>query len=162
MPIRNCNKEGGTAKHVTYTHENFKHGRCDLLKNIQYSTCGIGAISNDQNQQHEVQSLREQIDDLHKRLQQTTKQCEEHICCLELEMISMQQCQQHMQLQLQTTASVDPNNNLNNSAPNTEGIFASSLHTVLTGLQKRMGFKSSSIFAGKLDTVSDQIGCFCK
>lgn len=128
-PIRNCDKYGGTAKHVTYANEYFKRGRCDLLKKIQRSTCGGGNISNGQNHQHEVQHLREQVHDLQKKLQQATKEFEERIGGLEHEMFAMQQRQQHMHLQLQTAASVGANSSLDDSAPNTAGSFASSLHT---------------------------------
>lgn len=44
-PIRNSDYDAGTAKHVTFFNENFKRGRCDLLKKIQRSTRGGGANS---------------------------------------------------------------------------------------------------------------------
>jgi len=140
-PIRNCDRDGGTAKHVTYTNEYFKRGRCDLLKKIQRSTCGGGTISNAQNHLHEVQSLREQVLDIQKKFQQATKQFEERIRCLELEICAMQQRQQYMQLQLHTATSVGANSSLNDSAPNTAGSFASSLNTDPTGSRQEKDTK---------------------
>jgi len=131
-PIRNSDYDVGTAKHVTFFNENFKRGRCDLLKKIQRSTRGGGANSG-QDQQREVQNLREQVNDLQEKLQQATEQFEERMRRLELDMLArmeqmmlaMQQ-QQHTQLQLQTAASVGTNSSSNNSAPNVATHLAAS------------------------------------
>ena len=119
-PIRNSDFDAQTAKHVTFFNENFKRGRCDLLKNIQRSTRGGGA-TNPQDQQREVQNLKDQVSNLEQRLEEMSSEVEERMRRLELDMLArmeqmmlaMQQ-QQHTQLQLQSATSVGsahPNNN---------------------------------------------------
>lgn len=111
-PIRNSDYDAGTAKHVTFYNENFKRGRCDLLKKIQRSTRGNGA-GNGQDHSREIQSLREQVATLEQRLEDVQSQTEERLRRLELDMLArmeqvmmaMQQ-QQHTQLQLHAASSV--------------------------------------------------------
>jgi hypothetical protein len=71
-PIRNSDFDAGTAKHVTFFNENFKRGRCDLLKNIQRST--RGGTTTTQDHQREIQILRDEVTTLEQKLEdQTTK-----------------------------------------------------------------------------------------
>merc|ERR1719253_2427897 len=67
-PIRNSDFDSNTAKHVTFYNENFKKGRCDLLKKIQRSTRG-GGNNSAQDQQREVQNLKDQVTNLEKTIQ---------------------------------------------------------------------------------------------
>jgi hypothetical protein len=111
-PIRNSDFDAGTAKHVTFFNENFKRGRCDLLKNIQRSTRGGGA-TNGQDQQREVQELRDQVQNLEDKIADMNTQVEERMRRLELDMLArmeqmmlaMQQ-QQQTQMQLQSVQSI--------------------------------------------------------
>jgi HSF-type DNA-binding len=107
-PIRNSDFDANTAKHVTFYNENFKRGRCDLLKKIQRSTRG-GGNATGQDQQREVQLLREKVDTLEQTIQDMRTQQEERMRRLELDilgrmeqmMLAMQQHQQqNVQLQL--------------------------------------------------------------
>jgi hypothetical protein len=108
-PIRNSDFDANTAKHVTFYNENFKRGRCDLLKKIQRSTRGGGSTSG-QDQQREVQLLRDKVDTLEQTIQDMHTQQEERMRRLELDMLGrmeqmmlamQQQQQQNAQLQLQ-------------------------------------------------------------
>lgn len=108
-PIRNSDFDANTAKHVTFYNENFKRGRCDLLKKIQRSTRG-GGNTTGQDQQKEVQLLREKVDTLEQTIQDMHTQHEERMRRLELDMLGrmeqmmlamQQQQQQNAQLQLQ-------------------------------------------------------------
>jgi len=126
-PIRNSDYDAGTAKHVTFFNENFKRGRCDLLKKIQRSTRGGGGNSG-QDQQREVQNLREQVSTLEQKLADMGTQTEERIRRLELDMLSrleqmmlaMQQ-QQQTQLQLQTATSIGSNPPVTATAQQVQG-----------------------------------------
>ena len=112
-PIRNSDFDAGTAKHVTFYNENFKRGRCDLLKKIQRSTRGGGtAVPGDQSR--EVVFLREQVSNLEMQISEVSSQMEERIRRLELEMLSRLeqmmitvQQQQRTQLQLEKATSID-------------------------------------------------------
>mmetsp|Transcript_22787 Transcript_22787/g.56462 ORF Transcript_22787/g.56462 Transcript_22787/m.56462 type:complete len:465 (+) Transcript_22787:100-1494(+) len=103
-PIRNSDFDANTAKHVTFYNENFKRGRHDLLKKIQRSTRG-GGNSAGQDQQREIQQLKEKVMNLEKTVQDLTAQQEERMRRLELDMLgrmeqmmlAMQQQQQHNQ-----------------------------------------------------------------
>jgi len=86
-PIRNSDFDAGTAKHVTFFNENFKRGRCDLLKNIQRSTRGGGG-SNQQDSQREVQNLREQVQALENRVAEVQGEMEDRMRRLELDMLA--------------------------------------------------------------------------
>lgn len=101
-PIRNSDFDAGTAKHVTFYNENFKRGRCDLLKKIQRSTRG-GGNNPGQDQQREVQTLREQVATLEKTVADLTNTMEERMRRLELDMLGrMEQMMLAMQQQQQT------------------------------------------------------------
>ncbi|CAJ1946620.1 unnamed protein product [Cylindrotheca closterium] len=110
-PIRNSDFDANTAKHVTFFNENFKRGRCDLLKNIQRSTRG-GGNTPGQDQQREVQSLKDKITTLETTITEMGAQMEERMRRLELDMLgrmeqmmlAMQQQQQNAFLQKQATA----------------------------------------------------------
>ena len=120
-PIRNSDYDAGTAKHVTFYNENFKRGRCDLLKKIQRSTRGNGTGPG-QDHSREIQMLREQVTHLEQRLEEVQNQSEERLRRLELDMLArmeqvmmaMQQ-QQQTQLQLHAATSVGTNSNSSNS-----------------------------------------------
>jgi len=122
-PIRNSDFDAGTAKHVTFFNENFKRGRCDLLKNIQRSTRGGGATTT-QDHQREVQNLKEQVSTLEQQIQNMSSQFEERMRRLELDMLSrmeqmmlaMQQQQQHQHAPLQVAASVGTNSQSSGSS----------------------------------------------
>lgn len=111
-PIRNSDFDSNTAKHVTFYNENFKKGRCDLLKKIQRSTRG-GGNNSAQDQQREVQSLKDQVASLETKVAEMTQSFEERMRRLELDMLGrMEQMmlamaqQQQASLQLQQTPSV--------------------------------------------------------
>jgi len=117
-PIRNSDFDEGTAKHVTFYNENFKRGRCDLLKKIQRSTRG-GGNNPAQDQTREVLSLQDKVSELESTITQLSSQMEERMRRLELDMLgrmeqmmlAMQQ-QQHMQFQTATPS------NVSSSGPN--------------------------------------------
>lgn len=110
-PIRNSDFDANTAKHVTFFNENFKRGRCDLLKKIQRSTRG-GGNTPGQDQQREIQTLREKITTLETTISEMGVQMEERMRRLELDMLgrmeqmmlAMQQQQQNAFLQKQVNA----------------------------------------------------------
>jgi HSF-type DNA-binding len=111
-PIRNSDFDAGTAKHVTFYNENFKRGRCDLLKKIQRSTRGGGTAAPG-DQSREVVFLREQVSNLEMQVTEVASQMEERIRRLELEMLSRLeqmmitvQQQQRTQLQLEKATSI--------------------------------------------------------
>lgn len=85
-PIRNSDFDSNTAKHVTFFNENFKRGRCDLLKKIQRSTRG-GGTSTAQDHQREVQNLKEQVTTLENKVSEMSQQFEERMRRLELDML---------------------------------------------------------------------------
>lgn len=124
-PIRNSDFDEGTAKHVTFFNENFKRGRCDLLKNIQRSTRGGGA-NNGSDQSREVQNLKDKVYSLEQQIADIKEETEDRMRRLELDMLArmeqmmlaMQQ-QQQTQLQLQTAASVGTQNSNGNSSSST-------------------------------------------
>jgi HSF-type DNA-binding len=104
-PIRNSDFDAGTAKHVTFYNENFKRGRCDLLKKIQRSTRG-GGTNPGQDQERVVQNLKDQITTLENTVSELSNQMEERMRRLELDMLGrmeqmMLAMQQHQQTQLQ-------------------------------------------------------------
>jgi len=116
-PIRNSDFDSNTAKHVTFFNENFKRGRCDLLKKIQRSTRG-GGNNSAQDHQREVQNLKEQVTSLENKMADMTQQFEERMRRLELDMLGrMEQMmlamaqQQQTQLQLQQTSSAGGSSN---------------------------------------------------
>jgi hypothetical protein len=110
-PIRNSDFDANTAKHVTFFNENFKRGRCDLLKKIQRSTRG-GGNSPGQDQQREIQALKDKITTLETTITDMGVQMEERMRRLELDMLgrmeqmmlAMQQQQQNVLFQKQATA----------------------------------------------------------
>jgi len=98
-PIRNSDFDANTAKHVTFYNENFKRGRCDLLKKIQRSTRGGGGTPG-QDQAREVQNLKEKISSLEKTISDMGNQMEERMRRLELDMLGrMEQMMLAMQQQ---------------------------------------------------------------
>jgi len=118
-PIRNSDYDANAAKHVTFFNENFKRGRCDLLKKIQRSTRGTGTGPG-QDHSRDIQMLREQVSSLEQRLEEVQTQSEERLRRLELDMLArmeqvmmaMQQ-QQQTQLQLHAATSVGTNSSAN-------------------------------------------------
>jgi hypothetical protein len=108
-PIRNVDYDAGTAKHVTFYNENFKRGRCDLLKKIQRSTRG-GGTSSSGDHAKEIQELRNQVSTLEETIATMGNQMEERMRRLELDMLSRME---QMMLAMQTT-SANNNNNSNN------------------------------------------------
>jgi hypothetical protein len=120
-PIRNSDFDAATAKHVTFFNENFKRGRCELLKNIQRSTRGGGTTATGEGK--EVQQLRDQVMNLEQRISDMTGEFEERMRRLELDMLSRMeqmmlalQQQQQTQLQLQNTTSIGTNSSSSTSA----------------------------------------------
>lgn len=98
-PIRNSDFDANTAKHVTFYNENFKRGRCDLLKKIQRSTRGGGGTPG-QDQAREVQILKEKVSSLEKTISDMGSQMEERMRRLELDMLGrMEQMMLAMQQQ---------------------------------------------------------------
>jgi len=134
-PIRNSDFDANTAKHVTFYNENFKRGRHDLLKKIQRSTRGGGSNAG-QDQQREIQQLKEKVTNLEKTIQDLNSQQEERMRRLELDMLGrMEQMmlamqQQHQQNQFHHLRATGNNNNgganhmsadLHQSAQNLQG-----------------------------------------
>jgi len=110
-PIRNSDFDSNTAKHVTFYNENFKKGRCDLLKNITRSTRGGNNTAQDQ--QREVQTLKEQVFALENKVTELKQSFEERMRRLELDMLGrMEQMmlamaqQQQNQMQLHHVSSI--------------------------------------------------------
>lgn len=86
-PIRNSDYDAGTAKHVTFYNENFKRGRCDLLKQIQRSTRG-GTAATGGDPAKEVQNLREYVSNLEQKVMDMNDEFEDRMKRLELDMIA--------------------------------------------------------------------------
>ena len=86
-PIRNSDFDVSTSKYVTFFNENFKRGRCDLLKKIQRSTRG-GGTTTPMDQSREISLLRDQVSNLEQQISEITDQTEERVRRLELEMLS--------------------------------------------------------------------------
>lgn len=86
-PIRNSDFDAETAKHVTFFNENFKRGRCELLKKIQRSTRG-GGSTNPQDQSREIQLLRDQISNLEMKIVEIEAATEERVRRLELDLLA--------------------------------------------------------------------------
>lgn len=109
-PIRNSDYDAGTAKHVTFYNENFKRGRCDLLKQIQRSTRG-GTAATGGDPTKEVQNLREYVSNLEQKITDMNDEFEDRMRRLELDMLarmeqmmlSVQQQQNQMQFQKATS-----------------------------------------------------------
>jgi len=100
-PIRNSDFDVNTAKHVTFYNENFKRGRHDLLKKIQRSTRG-GGSNVGQDQQREIQQLKDKVTNLEKTIQDLNVQQNDRIRRLELDMLGrMEQMMLAMQQQQQ-------------------------------------------------------------
>lgn len=128
-PIRNSDYDVGTAKHVTFFNENFKRGRCDLLKKIQRST--RGGTNTTQDHQREIQTLRDQVSTLEQKIADMAAQSEERIRRLELDMLARMeqlmltvQRQQQAQLHLQKVASGGPGAPPQSLAPTTNSLAA--------------------------------------
>ncbi|KAL7580813.1 hypothetical protein ACA910_001090 [Epithemia clementina (nom. ined.)] len=144
-PIRNSDFDASSAKHVTFFNENFKRGRCDLLKKIQRSTRGTGATTG-QDQAREIQTLRDQVSNLENKIQEMSVSTEERFRRLELDMLArieqvmMAMQQQQAQLRLQAAASIgsaSSNANNSNNNNNNNGMGNVSTGTVSTGGQQR-------------------------
>jgi len=110
-PIRNSDYDAGTAKHVTFFNENFKRGRCDLLKKIQRSTRGGNGTGTDQTK--EIQNLRDQVSTLEEKITEMNSQFEDRLRRLELDMLGRMeqmmltvQQQQQTQIHLQKATSI--------------------------------------------------------
>jgi hypothetical protein len=105
-PIRNSDFDANTAKHVTFFNENFKRGRCDLLKKIQRSTRGGGGGSG-QDQAKELQDLKDKVSSLEQTIQDMHTQQEERMRRLELDMLGrMEQMMMAIQQQQQSNQQV--------------------------------------------------------
>lgn len=121
-PIRNSDFDAGTAKHVTFFNENFKRGRCDLLKNIQRST--RGGTTTTQDHQREIQNLRDEVTTLEQKLEDQTTKTEERMRRLELDMLARMeqmmvaiQQQQQQGHKSQSVAAPPPSASSAHSAP---------------------------------------------
>ena len=86
-PIRNSDYDAGTAKHVTFYNENFKRGRCDLLKMIQRSTRG-GTAATGGDPAKELQNLREYVSNLEQKITDMNDEFEDRVRRLELDMLA--------------------------------------------------------------------------
>lgn len=86
-PIKNADYDEAAAKYVTFFNENFKRGRCDLLKNIQRSTRG-GTSSTSQDTQRELQQLRDQVQFLEQKISDMNLQMEERVRRLEMDLLA--------------------------------------------------------------------------
>jgi hypothetical protein len=127
-PIRNSDFDEGTAKHVTFYNENFKRGRCDLLKKIQRSTRG-GGNNPAQDQSREVLTLQDKVTELEITITQLSTQMEERMRRLELDMLgrmeqmmlAMQQ-QQHTSMHFQSQPQSATPSNVSSSGPNSGNV----------------------------------------
>jgi hypothetical protein len=122
-PIRNSDFDAGTAKHVTFFNENFKRGRCDLLKNIQRST--RGGTTTTQDHQREIQNLRDEVTILEQKLEDQTTKTEERMRRLELDMLArmeqmMVAIQQQQAHKSQSVGAPAPSSSSVHSAPATQ------------------------------------------
>jgi hypothetical protein len=109
-PIKNSDYDAGTSKHVTFFNENFKRGRCDLLKKIQRSTRGGGINISPTDQNKEVMMLKEQVAKLEEKVADLEVKSEERVRRLELDMLSrMEQMMMAAHNQLSVNASVGSN-----------------------------------------------------
>jgi len=112
-PIRNSDFDANTARYVTFFNENFKRGKCELLRNIQRSTRG-GGNTPGQDQQREILALKDKVMTLEMTISDMGGQMEERMRRLELDMLgrmeqmmlAMQQQQQNALLQKQVMAPV--------------------------------------------------------
>ena len=125
-PIKNSDFDAGSAKHITFYNENFKRGRCDLLKKIQRSTRG-GGTGTGMDQSREIQLLKEQVNALEDQLTEMSGSFEDRLRRLEMDMLArmeqmmmamqqQQQTQHASQLQLQSQSSVGTNASSTHSA----------------------------------------------
>jgi hypothetical protein len=121
-PIRNSDFDANTAKHVTFFNENFKRGRCDLLKKIQRSTRG-GGTGSTSDQAKDVHDLKEKVALLEMTIADMQTEHEERMRRLELDMLGrmeqmmmaiqqQQQNQQQLQLQTQSSANITSDSSL--------------------------------------------------
>jgi hypothetical protein len=123
-PIRNSDFDAITAKHVTFFNEHFKRDRFDLLQKIQRSTRGGGSNSS-QDQQREIQGLKEKVVSLENTIGEMGLQMEERMRRLELDMLSrMEQMMLAMQQQKQNHLlnKASGNNLLNEEAAKAAGV----------------------------------------
>lgn len=86
-PIKNEDFDAAAAKYITFFNENFKRGRCDLLKKIQRSTRGGTGVAV-QDTQKEIQSLRDRVSTLEDQITEMKTENEERVRRLELEMLA--------------------------------------------------------------------------
>ncbi|GAX14501.1 hypothetical protein FisN_11Hh037 [Fistulifera solaris] len=135
-PIRNSDYDAGTAKHVTFYNENFKRGRCDLLKLIQRSTRG-GTAATGGDPTKEVQNLREYVSNLEHKISEMSDEFEDRVRRLELDMLarmeqmmlSIQQQQNQIHFQKNTSigsvahSSSSQSGGLAQNSQNTNGTF---------------------------------------
>ena len=116
-PIRNSDFDVSTSKYVTFFNENFKRGRCDLLKKIQRSTRG-GGTTTPMDQSREILLLRDQVSNLEQQISEIVDQTEERVRRLELEMLSrleqltMSFQQQQQQQQQRNQFHLEPNTSI--------------------------------------------------
>jgi len=71
-PIRNADIGSSTANQVKFYNNDFKRGQPELLHNIQRSTKGGGNAVNSQEQQRQINQLKEQVASYEKSLSQLT------------------------------------------------------------------------------------------
>ena len=167
-PIRNQDLDELTAKYVTFYNENFKRGRCDLLKKIQRSTRG-GGNTGAQDQAKEVASLQEQVSVLEQKLEDLAIKTEERVRRLELDMLSrmeqmmlaMQQ-QQRTQLQLEKATSVGT---MASSSQSTSGLMT--VQNQLAALQpptpgvtwnSSVGYARGNSVSSAVNSVANAVG----
>eukprot|EP00538_Stauroneis_constricta_P012972 CAMPEP_0119571406 /NCGR_PEP_ID=MMETSP1352-20130426/44103_1 /TAXON_ID=265584 /ORGANISM="Stauroneis constricta, Strain CCMP1120" /LENGTH=601 /DNA_ID=CAMNT_0007621085 /DNA_START=299 /DNA_END=2105 /DNA_ORIENTATION=+ len=126
-PIRNSDFDAASAKHVTFYNENFKRGRCDLLKNIQRSTRG-GGSSSSQDAHKEIAQLKDTVAQLEKKIEDMSTKTEERIKNVEAELLGrMEQLVltvqfQQSQIQRHTSTSTAGVSNARGIAPAATGI----------------------------------------
>ena len=166
-PIRNKDFDEITAKYVTFHNENFKRGRCDLLKKIQRSTRG-GGTGGTQDLGKEVASLQEQVSILEQKLEDLTMQSEERVRRLELDMLArMEQMmlavhqQQRTQLQIEKATSVGT---LNSSSQSSGHVSIqnqlAALQPMTTGVtwNSSVGYPRGSSIASAVHSVANAVG----
>jgi len=166
-PIRNRDFDEITAKHVTFYNENFKRGRCDLLKKIQRSTRG-GGNTGDKDHGKEIASLREQVQALEQNLEVQAIQAEERVRRLELDMLArMEQMMLAVQQQQRTNLQLEKATSVGTMHSSSQSSGANSVPNHVAGLQQQtsvtwdpnqFNYPRGTSVASAVNSVANAIG----
>lgn len=168
-PIRNKDFDEVTAKHVTFHNENFKRGRCDLLKKIQRSTRG-GGDKNAQDHAKEIAALREQVSTLEQKLEDMAIKTEDRVRRLELDMLArMEQMMLAVQQQQRTQLQLEKNTSVGtlNSSSQSSSVGQASVPNQFAGLQPpapgvtwntSLGYPRGNSVSSAVNSVANAVG----